>query len=270
MNKSKIRKMIEEAGEDREVQDRITDVICEVMEMLEEKDPKEYKEIEKKMYDDGMMALDGGFDKDMAEYIVDKIYEGNHMSKSDRLFTYQKAEQLAKQHNIKMDGFTMEDWYITLVMAESDFKELLGTNMDNYVKYARLWLNDKDAPNGGSCKLYDYLCYVAQVIDDEDSRNFDNGFDYDYDSNRVNGQYYGSYSYPRESYGNRMRSPMYYDQGNRNTNRMSRRGGYNGYNNYDGMDSYDDMRMYDGASRPSMGRSQRSYMRTGNRNRRMR
>jgi hypothetical protein len=165
MTKQEIKKMIEEASDDREVKNRLMNMIVDVVGVLEEKQPKELKKIEEKMrmMSDKMMS---GIDIEYAEYIVNKIYEKNNI-KSDRLFTYQKAEQLAKQHKIPLDDFTIEDWYIVLVMAETDFKELLGTNMDNYVTYAKLWLMDKDAPHGGSMKLYDYLCYVSKVIEDD-------------------------------------------------------------------------------------------------------
>lgn len=261
MNKHKIRKLIEDAGEDRVVQDKLMEVICEVMEMLEEKDPKEYKEIEKKMYDDGIMhGMDSGFDKQMAEYIVNKIYDRNHMSKSDRLFTYQKAEQLAKQHKIDFDDFTLEDWYITLVMAESDFKELLGTNMDNYVTYAKLWLMDKDAPDGGSCKLYDYLVYVAQLLDEDDEKGYDDGYDMDYATGGINGRYYGTYNYPRMNRNMSHANGMYgYDD----RSRSSRRRYDNGHDMYEDEDMpmYDDRSRYDNTSRGGYSRS--SYM--GNR-----
>lgn len=275
MHKKKIRKMIEEAGEDRVIQDKLMDLICEVMEMLEEKDPEEYKEIEKKMYDEGMMrGLDSGFDKDFAEFIVDKIYQNNHMNKSERLFTYQKAEQLAKQHNIPMEDFTLEDWYITLVMAESDFKELLGTNLDNYVTYAKLWLMDKDAPDGGSCKLYDYLVYVAQIIDDKDQEKYgrsDNGYGqgtYGYMTNRngMYGRYNGMYSYP---YSNGMMNRGRMNMGgydmddgemyDMNDGRYDNNRGYdNGHDRYDNARGYDngmDMRYDNARGRGSRGQS---------------
>jgi acid stress-induced BolA-like protein IbaG/YrbA len=195
MNKQEIKKMIEDASESKKVKDDLMDLICEVIDTLEEKSPSDMKRIEEKMLKSKNIML-SGIDKEYAEWIVNEIYDRNNIK--DKLFTYQKAEQLAKQHKIQMDTFTVEDWYIILVMAESDFKELLGTNMDNYVTYAKLWLMDKDSPYGGSMKLYDYLCYVAKIIDSKENNEYEDGNVYTRTTEM--------YGYPR-NYG--MRDNMY-------------------------------------------------------------
>lgn len=235
MTKQDIERLVNETSKDKDVQEQFVMLIKEIMDSLKETNPKEAERIERKMmyYDNGNSKM---LNEEDVEYLVNELYQKNNVKQSERMFNMQKVEQLAKQHGLKLDGYSLEDLYLVLVMAETDFKELLGSNMDNYMTFARLWLDDRDYEGMPCYKLYDYMCYVTKMMECDDKGQYDNGYNnydnnygsmYDdrygmsghhQDENLVRGNYYGNYSYPRGysrfSNGNRsMKYSSMYDNG---------------------------------------------------------
>ena len=66
----------------------------------------------------------------------------------------EETTAVAKQNNITFGSFNQFDWYYTLNMIYSDFSKVFGSNTEMYIKVAKSWLEDKDAPKGKAYKYY--------------------------------------------------------------------------------------------------------------------
>ena len=86
------------------------------------------------------------------------------LSESEKaLFTKMIVERKAKEMGIKFDKFSFEEFYATVLMLVTDYKDALGaTNNEHYIKLAKLWLCDEDAEVQYGEKLAAY--YDAIVV----------------------------------------------------------------------------------------------------------
>lgn len=113
--------------------------ICESLEEIRVKCPRIYYDAMYKMH----CAIYGvHFNERLAKTAVscmenaDGTY-GEH-------WTFEQTNQLAEQHEIKCKA----DFYYVLNMMYSDYGKIFGNETSIYVKLAKAYINDTDAPKG--------------------------------------------------------------------------------------------------------------------------
>lgn len=62
--------------------------------------------------------------------------------------------QVAKNNGIEFNHFNEYDWCYTMNMLYSDYYKVVGNDANTYVKMAKAFLCDKDAPKGKALKYY--------------------------------------------------------------------------------------------------------------------
>ena len=58
------------------------------------------------------------------------------------------------QYGISFDKFNKYDWNYVMNMIYSDYYGAIGNNTESYVKVAKKFTMDKDAPEGKALKYY--------------------------------------------------------------------------------------------------------------------
>ena len=69
-------------------------------------------------------------------------------------WTVEQTEQVAMQYGISFDKFNKYDWNYVMNMIYSDYYGAIGNNTESYVKVAKKFIMDKDAPEGKALKYY--------------------------------------------------------------------------------------------------------------------
>lgn len=124
---------------------------------LMEKFVKKLKIADKELYDDlmdGLYVLVFGehFNEETAKEAVSCMV--NDDGTTGEHWNIEETTAVAKQNNIVFGNFNQFDWYYTLNMVYSDFSKVFGSNTEMYIKVAKSWLEDKDAPKGKAYKYY--------------------------------------------------------------------------------------------------------------------
>jgi len=87
--------------------------------------------------------------------------------KDKQYFSKENIKKKAEEMGIKFDKFSMEEFYITVLMVYTDYCKTLGTaNMDIYLRLAKDWLEDDDVKVKGGEKLATYHDYIVEGDDD--------------------------------------------------------------------------------------------------------
>lgn len=87
--------------------------------------------------------------------------------KDKQFFSKENIKKKAEEMGIKFDKFSMEEFYVTVLMVYTDYCKTLGTaNMDIYLRLAKDWLEDDDVEVKGSEKLATYHDYIVEGDDD--------------------------------------------------------------------------------------------------------
>ena len=69
-------------------------------------------------------------------------------------WTLEETDTIARNHGIEFRSINKYDWNYTLNMVYSDFYGSIPNELSSYVKVAKKFLQDKDAPEGKALKYY--------------------------------------------------------------------------------------------------------------------
>ena len=73
-------------------------------------------------------------------------------------WTLEETNSVAKQYNIEFKSFNEYDWNYVMNMVYSDYYGTVSNETSAYVKLAKKFLQDKDAPEGKALKYYLVMC----------------------------------------------------------------------------------------------------------------
>lgn len=73
-------------------------------------------------------------------------------------WTIDQTTSVARQNGISFDTFNEYDWCYVMNMIYSDYYNLFDNNVTSYVKMAKRFLMDKDAPRGKA-----YIYYTSMM-----------------------------------------------------------------------------------------------------------
>lgn len=127
-----IEKIVKE-GSIQEMEE-LSDMLEDLLEMIEEYDPACYKEYEIKLY---KMAFGMKLNKEMAEEIVSKM-----MPYGSR-WSLEETKKI--QQDFGVENIDYIDFYVVINSAFNDYRDLFGDNIESYVKYTVNFIKDEDA-----------------------------------------------------------------------------------------------------------------------------
>ena len=127
-----------------ELNDMLDELICD----LKEQKPKLYEKYKTQLYE---MAYGKVISEKMAEEIITNM-EPYHMR-----WSLEETRQVQRQYDI--ERIRDIDFWIVMNSAYNDYKELFDDNLDMYVKFAKLFIMDKD---GKDDKVYLYFMNVVK------------------------------------------------------------------------------------------------------------
>ena len=113
---------------------KLTDILEEVIEELEEYDEELAKKYEMKIY---IMANGKVLTREMAEEIVHK------MKPSGMRWSYDETKRIEEEYGI--NDIRPTDFFIVMNSAYNDQRNLLGDDIDKYVRYTVNFIGDEDA-----------------------------------------------------------------------------------------------------------------------------
>lgn len=131
-----IKSMIEKIAEDGDVEEmkELSFILEDVMGLVKEYDEDKYKEYEMCLY---KMAYGDNFTEEMAHDIVNKMQPyGEH-------WKYEQTRQIQRDYGV--EEINPIDFYIVLNSAYNDYKELFKENIEMYIVYTELFIEDEDA-----------------------------------------------------------------------------------------------------------------------------
>lgn len=140
---------LEEAQGSDVKEQELTDIVCDALDELRMHCPRLYWDTMYKMH----CAVYGPhFDECLAKKAVAKMknVDGTH----GEYWTYEQTSQLAEQQGIKHKA----DWYYVMNMLHSDYSEIYGSDINMYIRVAKAYMRDPDAPEG---KVFDL--WLAQM-----------------------------------------------------------------------------------------------------------
>ena len=140
----KIREYIAKIGENKKIEDmqELGDMLAEIIYKMKESHPELYDKYKMKLY---KMAYGYTFTDEMAEKIV------ANMQPYHTHWTKEQTTQVMKDAGLKYDDNT---WFIVLNMAYNDYHELFDDNLDMYIGFAKMFIDDPDAKPH---KVFDYF-----------------------------------------------------------------------------------------------------------------
>jgi len=145
-----IKKMIEKIVDDGDVGEmhELSDILEEVIEIIKNYDPSKYKYYEMCIY---RMAYGSNFTEDMARDIVSKMQPyGEH-------WNMEQSRQVQDEYGLQ--NLNPINFYIVINSAYNDYRELFRDNMDMYVKFTQLFMEDEDAKKD---KTFIYFTKIPQ------------------------------------------------------------------------------------------------------------
>lgn len=132
----KLKKYWEHVEHDEEKMRKIEEISCEALEKLRWHCPEIFWNT---AYELHKVAYGTHFDEELSKMAVSKMK--NIDGTTGGYWTYEQTCQLADQHGIKHKG----DFYYVMNMLRSDFLEVLGSDINNYVRMAKAYMCDPDA-----------------------------------------------------------------------------------------------------------------------------
>lgn len=107
-------------------------------------------------YDSGMLGQEELMD--WSEKLKKELEE-----KDKQFFSKENIKKKAEDMGIKFDKFSLDEFYLTVLMVYTDYCKTLGTaNMDIYLRLAKDWLEDDDVKVKGGEKLATYHDYIVE------------------------------------------------------------------------------------------------------------
>lgn len=131
----------------------LKEFVEDMLDELEEEMPKVYKKVvidlHKKLY--GCCFSEILLEKALSNLSNNDNTKGKH-------YSLEQTNDLAKSYSITFDTFNQYDWCYVLNMIYSDYYGIIQNDTSMYVKLARAFLQDKDAPSGKALKYYLAMC----------------------------------------------------------------------------------------------------------------
>lgn len=115
----------------------LSDILEELMEILEQKDKNMYKKYLMELY---KMAYGNNLTKDLAEEIV------SQMRPRGEKWTFNQASEIKEKYGL--DDIKAADFYIVINSAYNDYFDIFNENLDLYVKFTVDFIKDEDAKEG--------------------------------------------------------------------------------------------------------------------------
>lgn len=131
-----IEEIIEKIVDNGRVEDMetLSDILEDLMELIERYDPDCYKEYEMQLY---KMAFGNVLDKKMAEEIVNK------MQPYGEKWSINETKRV--QNEFGLSNISEVDFYTVLNAMYNDYNNIFGENVEMYVRLAEDFINDQDA-----------------------------------------------------------------------------------------------------------------------------
>lgn len=132
----KIKEMLQIIIEKGKTEDmyKLNDMLDELICDLKEQKPKLYKEYKMKLYE---LAYGKILSEGMGEEIIRK------MKPYGMKWTLEETKQVQRQYDLtKIRDI---DFWVVMNSAYNDFKDLFDENIENYVRYAKLFIKDEDS-----------------------------------------------------------------------------------------------------------------------------
>jgi len=138
------RTLIKEATDDQ-----LREFATDALSMLKETNHDLYDELECHLY----KKIHGPH---FTEWLLDKATSRmtNEDGTTGRHWSVEQTTSVAKANGIVFEHFNEYDWNYTMNMIYSDYYGAVTNDTSVYVKLARKFLEDKDAPKGKAFKYY--------------------------------------------------------------------------------------------------------------------
>lgn len=145
-----IEEYIEKIVENGRIEDmeELSDILEDVLEMLEESDPECYKKYKMKLY---KMANGSKLDKAMAEEIVSK------MRPYRMRWSIEETKRLQEEFGI--ENIDSIDFFVVINSAFNDYRDIFNENIEDYVKFSIDFIEDEDAKKD---KVFLYFTTIVE------------------------------------------------------------------------------------------------------------
>lgn len=145
----KLKKYWEKVSADPVKIEEMEEIVCEALEEVRGRCPRLFWDTAYKLH---CVAYGPHFDERLAKKAVSRMKNvdgtcGEH-------WTYEQTSQLADQQGITQKA----DWYYVMNMLYSDYSEIYGSDINMYIRVAKAYMHDPDAPEG---KVFDL--WLAQM-----------------------------------------------------------------------------------------------------------
>lgn len=151
-------KIYDEMRNERDGKERFAAILSTVDDFIhgmKGKDPEAYDKLKMSLYIDSQGYH---FNDELLEHAY-AVMVNDDGSKAP-YFPLDDCEKLARRNNIRFQNFNEYDFAYTMNMLYSDYCQVLGTDGNIYAKMALKFLDDPDAPDGGSTKALRYYLSV--------------------------------------------------------------------------------------------------------------
>lgn len=145
----KLKKYWEKVSADPVKIEEMEEIVCEALEEIRGRCPRLFWETAYKLH---CVAYGPHFDENLAKKAVARMK--NVDGSSGEHWTYEQTSQLADQQGITQKA----DWYYVMNMLYSDYSEIYGSDINMYIRVAKAYMSDPDAPEG---KVFDL--WLAQM-----------------------------------------------------------------------------------------------------------
>lgn len=144
-----IEKIIETIVDNGKVEDmeKLSDILEDTIEILEEYYPDKYKKYEMKLYE---MAYGCVLNKDMATAIVNK------MRPYGEKWTIEETSDMQREYDLNMRDI---DFYVVINSAYNDYNDIFREDIDKYIRFTHDFINDEDAKKD---KVYLYYTTIPE------------------------------------------------------------------------------------------------------------
>ena len=128
---------------------QLRDFVDETILMVRETNNELYEKLEIHLY---KMAYGCHFNEWMLECATKNMT--NEDGTIGPHWTVEQTNSVARQNGIQFDNFNEYDWNYVMNMVYSDYYGAVSNDLNAYVRLARKFLEDKDAPKGKALHYY--------------------------------------------------------------------------------------------------------------------
>lgn len=145
-----IEEYIEKIIDNGKIEDmqELSEMLEDTMEIIKDYDKECYKDFEMKLY---KMAYGSHLNRTMAEKIVNK------MQPYGMRWSFEEAKNLQRQRGI--NDIDEPSFFTVINSAYNDYKDLLGEDVENYVRFTIDFIKDEDAKEG---KVFKYFTQIVK------------------------------------------------------------------------------------------------------------